>query len=498
MFSTFLFLGLSLNVLLLSEAENTHFLAKNKTTQRFQIGSENQNPRLVKNDTLQDFFYYVSSANRIYRRFGSKSYQIVVYRLPEKYYKILKKQEARKLKKIVRAKDKIERLLHPFYQEREVLTVSDEGKYRQFYPGGLRSGDCIGVSEFRNWDFVEHENEEVSNPLLCLKLSNDTLNFNSYLDSVKMLAEILQGNMAERGAEKFHFFDVRKPQYENPYRNPLISEFDSLLPILMKNLYRYSPLLGAQRIRLELFDNPVLAAYYSELYTHYVDSLFNILKTNFQIKPGESERFIQAVSSIIPARFPYSVNYLLWEGMSKNKLDCDNTAYLVFDIGRKLGMDVSIVLVRLHAVAIVGDFVYETTCQQYYHKSDLRSIYPNVFLVSSNNDSINIMAAIYEISLFLEENGEIQKAKVFAAAALKVFPDDPQLEQSMGDIYSCEGNYENAFEYYTKASQKLPDDWLLLFRCVSAKSSLLSSGKEDVVFSIINKYQNKNEETTND
>lgn len=489
MFAAFLFLTLSVPTLLLSEVGNNPLIAKSKVTQCFQVDRENQFPFLEKNDTFQDYFYYVSSANKIRKHSGTKDYQIEVYRLPEKYYRILKKQEARKLNKIMRAKDKIERLLHPFYQSREVLTVNDEGKYRQFYPGGLRSGDCIGEAEFRNWDFVEHENEEVSNPLLCLKLTNDTLNFKSYLDSVKMLAETLQGNTTERGAAKVHFFDVRNPQYENPYRNPLISEFDSLLPILMKNLYRYSPLLGAQRIRLELFDNPVLAAYYSELYTYYVDSLFNILKTNFQIKPGESERFIQAVSSIIPARFPYSVNYLLWEGMNKNKLDCDNTAYLVFDIGRKLGMDVSIVLVRLHAVAIVGDFVYETTCQQYYHKSDLRSIYPNVFLVSSNNDSINIMAAIYEISLFLEENGEIQKAKVFAAAALKVFPDDPQLEQSMGDIYSCEGNYENAFEYYTKASQKLPDDWLLLFRCVSAKSRLLSSGKEDVVFSIINKYQ---------
>ena len=194
------------------------------------------------------------------------------------------------------------------------------------------------------------------------------------------------------------------------------------------------------------------------MYLHYVDSICAILKDSLKISPGESERFIQEVSSIIPVRFKYSSNFLLWEGICKNQFDCDNTAWLVYDLGCKLGMKVSVVLLWRHVMVLVGDYAYETTINSYYKKEYIYKEYHDVFLISSNPDSINALIAIYEISNFLAINGEYQKARTFVMEGLKYFPEDPQLLQTMGDVYTFLEDYDNAFNFYYQAYQKLPDE----------------------------------------
>lgn len=199
----------------------------------------------------------------------------------------------------------------------------------------------------------------------------------SYFDSIKNVNLIRQNGNPETIKQSEVCYHPWGRDYKNPYRKPVLKNMDIFLSSLLKNLTKYSPYLGAQRIRLELYDSPILAAFYAEMYIHYVDSISIILKDSLKIKPGESERFIQETSGIIPLRFKYSINYLLWEGICKNKLDCDNTAWLVFDLGRKLGMKVSVVFLRLHAIVLVGNYAYETTINITLGQTNY---YPTIFI----------------------------------------------------------------------------------------------------------------------
>ena len=277
--------------------------------------------------------------------------------------------------------------------------------------------------------------------------------------------------------------------FMEPYRNPVLKNMDKLVIGLMKNLTKYSPYLGAQRIRLELYDNPILAAFYAEMYVHYMDSIYHILKDSLNIKPGESERFIRVTSSILPVRFTYSVNFFLWQGICKNQFDCDNYSYLVYDLGKKLGMEISLVVLRSHVIAIVGEFAYETIGNSYFKKKDLEKEYDDVIMISSNRDSINALVAIYEISNFLKINGEYQKAKIFVTEGLKYFPDNPLLIKTMGDVYNSLEDYANALKCYCRANKKSPDDQYIGLKMNTARDHLLSAGKKELALSIIKKYK---------
>ena len=433
-------------------------------------------------------FIYISFAGRRYFKQAMKSeYIIETYRLPVAIYYDLKKATSQPAKDKTRKDDQISRILYPYQEEIKTYGIKHQVKFKQFYPRGLQSGDFISEKEFDNWNFIEPF--YITSRILVLKSKPDSMALISYFDSIRdsNLARI--NNNPEHNSQPEVFYRPWDRDYITPYRKPVLTNMMQYVTGLMKDLTKYSPCLGAQRIRFELYDNPILAAFYAEMYVHYVDSICFILKDSLKIKPGESERFIHEASSIIPVRFKYASNSLLWEGICKNKLDCDNTAYLVYDIGSKLGMEVSVVLLRFHAIALVGEYAYETTGTSYFHKKDLEKEYDDVFLISSNRDSINALVAIYELGNFLKVNGEYDKAMILVREGLKYFPDDPQLLQTMGDVFNLLEDYANAFNCYYRANQKLPNDLYIALNLNTTKYRLMSAGKNDLVLAIIKKYK---------
>ena len=433
-------------------------------------------------------FIYISFAGRKYFRQSMKSeYIIETYRLPVTVYNDLKKLTSCLVKDKSKIDKKINRILYPYQEEMKMYGIKYQSKYKQFYPRGLQSGDFISEHEFDNWDF--HEPFQLMNRIWVVRAKPDSIVIVNYFDSIKNSnLTRLNGNQVQLWQQEICYHPWNQ-DYIKPYRNPYLKNMDQFVTGLVKDLTKYSPYLGAQRIRLELYDNPVLAAFYAEMYGHYVDSIYHILKDSLKIKPGESERFIQEASSIIPVRFKYASNSLLWEGICKNKFDCDNTAFLVYDIGSKMGMEVSVVLLRFHAIALVGEYAYETTGSSYFNKNDLKKEYHDVFLISSNRDSINALVAIYELSNFLKVNGEYDKAMILVREGLKYFPDDPTLLQTMGDVYNLLEDYVNAFNCYYRANQKLPNDLYIALNLNTTKYRLMSAGKNDLVLAIIKKYK---------
>lgn len=433
-------------------------------------------------------FIYISFAGHRYFKQAMKSeYIIETYRLPVTVYNDLKKATSLPKQHQNKAEKTISRILYPYREAMTTFGISHQVKFKQFYPLGLQSGAFISEQEFNNWNFTKPFH--APSKIWVVKAKPDSMALIDWFDSIRdsNLARIQ--HYIEQGQQpelRYHPWDR---DYVQPYRKPLIKDMASLVTGLMKNLAAYSPCLGAQRIRLELYDNPILAGFYVEMYLHYVDSIYHILKDSLNIRPGESERFIQEVSSIIPVRFKYESNSLLWEGIGKNKLDCDNTAYLVYDIGSKLGLEVSVVLLRFHAIALVGEFVYETTGTSYFNKEDLANEYDDIFLISSNRDSINALVTIYELGNFLQLNGEYEKAMILVREGLKYFPDDPTLLQTLGDVFNLSGDYINAFNCYWRANKKLPNDLYICLKMNTTRERLISTGKNEVVLSIINKYK---------
>ncbi|MEI7501480.1 MAG: hypothetical protein WCK84_13655 [Bacteroidota bacterium] len=433
-------------------------------------------------------FIYISYAGRRYFKQAMKSeYIIETCRLPVTVYNDLKKATSLPAKEKARSDKKISRILYPYQEEMKTYGIKHQVKFKQFYPRGLQSGDFISEQEFDNWNFIEPF--YITSRILVLKAKPDSMELITYFDSIRdsNLARI--NNNPEHNSQPEVFYRPWDRDYITPYRKPVLKDMDKFVTGLMKDLTKYSPCLGAQRIRLELYDNPILAAFYAEMYVHYVDSIYHILKDSLNIKPGESERFIQEASSIIPVRFKYASNSLLWEGICKGKFDCDNTAYLVYDIGSKLGMEVSVVLLRFHAIALVGNYAYETTGSSYFDKKDLAKEYDDIFLISSNRDSINALVAIYEFSNFLKGNGEYDKAMILVREGLKYFPEDPTLLQTMGDVFNLLEDYVNAFNCYYHANQKLPNDLYIALNLNTTRVRLISTGKNDLVLAIIKKYK---------
>jgi len=433
-------------------------------------------------------FIYISFAGRRYFKQAMKSeYIIETYRVPMAVYYDLKRLTSRPDKEKTSSDKKINRILYPYQEEMKTYGIKHQVKFKQFYPRGLQSGDFISEQEFDNWNFIEPF--YIASKIWVIKAKPDSMALITYFDSIRDSNLARVNNNPDQFSQPEVCYRPWDRDYITPYRKPVLKDMDAFVTGLMKDLTKYSPCLGAQRIRLELYDNPILAAFYAEMYLHYVDSIYHILKDSLNIKPGESERFIQEASSIIPVRFKYASNSLLWEGVCKNKLDCDNTAYLVYDLGIKLGMEVSVVLLRYHAIALVGEYAYETTGTSYFYKKDLKKEYEDVFLISSNRDSINAIVAVYELSNFLKVNGEYDKAMILVREGLKYFPDDPTLLQTMGDIFNLLEDYANAFNCYYRANQKLPNDLYIALNLNTTKYRLMSAGKNDLVLAIIKKYK---------
>lgn len=318
-----------------------------------------------------------------------------------------------------------------------VYRINNPVKYKYFYPHGLKKGMVIPENEFSHWDFTEQidlnqpvdrlpakpisfadlTREPIPEPLQPATKEKENKNPNGlrWENGNPTIQYIVPGirTYVFYPWDTYEILDTKTPY------NP---SFDHFIDSLFLHLSDFSEYLGAQRINLELYDQPLAANFYASMYIHYVDSIVNLLKRNPLIKQGEYENFIINTSEIVTNRFKYGANILLWQGIRKNLLDCDNTAFLVYDIGKKLGFEVSVVFVPGHAFVITGNYVYETTRLEYHPKKLVNEHYPTIHMISSDPKLIHALLSINEIALDLIEKNEQLKAADFRKILLRYFP----------------------------------------------------------------------------
>jgi len=323
----------------------------------------------------------------------------------------------------------------------QVYRIYSPVKYKYFYPQGLKKGMIISGNEFSHWDFTDMVDikqltaigpgkpdsisaitqapvpEDATGTDMPENKGQETIN----PGEIKPEHVPSTGSVVVNGtkAYEFHPWDAEEQiDSQRPY-DPSFAHFADSLFVHISD---FSDYLGAQRIKLELFDQPFAADFYSKIYIHYVDSIADILKKNPLIKPGEYENFIINISEIITDRFKYGANTLLWIGIRRDRLDCDNTAYLVYDIGKKLGFEVSIVSLWGHALVVAGDYAYETTNREYFPKKQLKDHYSAIYWITSDPKKIHAFLSIYELAIYLDRTEEYKKAEDFRKIGPRYFP----------------------------------------------------------------------------
>lgn len=356
----------------------------------------------------------------------------------------------------------------------QLFEIVSPEKYKSFYPYGLRTGNFISAKEFNQWNFVR--------PVREFNRADLTRNLNSYNTSKakselskdkKFWEQNIFKTMIMNDSVQQEFI----PGYrsDNPDNEITVRfypweldesltaktrdnvKFYHLMDSILIKYKKYSGYLGPLRIHLELYNQQDTADLFSGLYMHYTDSIAKVL-IKLGIKPGDSEKFISEISKIITTRFPYRANLFLSQGIRDGRLDCDNTAFLVYDVGHKLGINVSLVAVPCHVLAIVGNFAYETTKRKWYPVDELKKNYNKIYMISSDPAILTSSCSLFELSLFFWYRFEHDKKVIILELACRNNPDDPNLLEALGDGYSMLDKQYLAKTCYIMALLFFPDN----------------------------------------
>lgn len=392
--------------------------------------------------TQKECMVYVGFVGRkMIKPFRRMDNVVEIYRLPQAVITQLKKLQFSPDRYNYKNIQKQQLLLASFNDSCQVYLINSPVKYKYFYPQGLKKGMVISGNELSHWDFADkldikqlntfgHEKPDSLSAVTQTSFLEDATETdmpeNNEKETVNpgenksgTLPMTVPAVVPGTRAYQFHPWDTGENLDSHTPYDPSFSRFaDSLY----KHISGFSGYLGAQRIKLELFDQPFAADFYSGIYIHYVDSIANILKKNPLIQPGEYERFITEIAQIITTRFKYGANTMLWKGIRRDRLDCDNTAYLVYDVGKKLGFEVLIVSVWGHALAVVGDYAYETTRREYFPKENLPKHYTTIYWITSDPKKIHAFLSIFELTIYLEDIKEDKKAEDFKKIGPRYFP----------------------------------------------------------------------------
>jgi len=240
---------------------------------------------------------------------------------------------------------------------------------------------------------------------------------------------------------------------------------------------------GEMRINIELgFGFHSKRETYVKQYLNLVGSIADILKSDGiagydglseKDKKQMQEDFITGVWGLVYGnmRMKYGKNRFgfLSESLDKNLWDCDNSATLVYDVARELGIPVKMVVVPDHALISTENFYFETTVRKraaYYPLNELYERYPRLYTETSDSKVIDAIAraskglacakewdydgAIFEYTMSAQQNPNDADVYVNRASA-------HVWKGRLGKSYNQKDENRKAIDDYTKALELNPD-----------------------------------------
>src|SRR3989344_6985638 len=218
---------------------------------------------------------------------------------------------------------------------------------------------------------------------------------------------------------------------------------------------------GAQRLKLELEGRQQDYAGYLARYCAMVDDIASQLSA-LGVSPSDEPKFFREFLRIFKERYWFReanklVNDRLFLFLDDHWADCDNSSFVAFDVGRKLGMDIWLVsaIGRFGAdeghVFVEGkNYAFETTTGESYPKDE---IYGRFNRIERITQSLSEAQSITYSSLGDDcfQQGRFREAILFYTKSLELVPSSTTQLYNRGNSYLALNEFESAEADFARA-----------------------------------------------
>ncbi len=251
-------------------------------------------------------------------------------------------------------------------------------------------------------------------------------------------------------------------QKENQELNKKIDNFLSTVPSKSKDID--FELEGVKRIFIEMENQTTEELIlYTKKYTSLVNHISSILEEELEGLTGKKREraVVKKVWKVVVENLKIkswdNPFISLFESLNNYKFDCDTSAFLFYDIGKKLNINTRLVTTSEHALVATDNFFLETTKGKYRKIKYLKNYYKRYYILNNDqNQSITYdQLAMKEVKSF-----NYKKAKEFFDKAIALNNNDFDGYFNRGSINSILGNYKEAIEDFSKVISENPGDTL--------------------------------------
>lgn len=245
-------------------------------------------------------------------------------------------------------------------------------------------------------------------------------------------------------------------------------------------------LVGVNLIQVELDGHPVAVKAFSKKYSELVETVKALLE-DYGVKPNDEERFIAelwgVMNRLVGITYGNNKSGFLWKSVKTGQFDCDNSAFIVFDVAKGLGVDIELVLLPNHALIKTKNFFFETTTGDHYSLDKFSNLYKTSFVITSDIEKIKSIAFINR-GLACSRKGNHGLAINEFTKAIELNPAYITPYVNRGVEYLSQGDYEKAIYDFTKAIDLSPNDARMFYNRGFAN---FMNGNNDQTISDMNK-----------
>lgn len=215
----------------------------------------------------------------------------------------------------------------------------------------------------------------------------------------------------------------------------------------------YAGYLGAERLMKETPGDSSAVRQYCSL----VDSVAGVLREEFGIRPGDPQRFMQEILGLMYGNlhFSYGNEYVGYMGVSvrEGKWDCDNSAFFVVDVARKLGITAGFAVSVGHVLAVVGGRYYETIegNSASYTKDEAEAKY-KIYFVTYDPKDMEYVVYLNHANNYASSSPKLALENVMKA--IELVPEKAEAYYFAGYLYALLGNRIKAMEYANRSIAK--------------------------------------------
>ncbi len=245
---------------------------------------------------------------------------------------------------------------------------------------------------------------------------------------------------------------------------------------------------GRERILIELDEkdgvNPDNINKYEmvEKYQNLVRDIVKEVSEKIQGLEGieREEAFITEVSKVMKSNFQFStdrnVDGFLYNAMllEPNEFDCDNSAFLVYDIAKELGINITMVATSTtkneHVLIKTNNFYFETTTGRYSNRKNYLEVKYSYHIILNENQIQSITYGTMGCAKYI--NGKYREAIEEFNKSLKLIPNNPIIYTNRGSTKFVLGENKEAIEDLDKAIAINPKCSLSYYNRGNAKAEL--------------------------